>query len=175
MKRREALRNSFLVGCGLSAGTITAIMTGCKETTTVAEEAASFLDSSTLSLLGEIVETIIPTTDTPGAKEAGVHNFINESLNHFTEEEQGMFSQVMKGLADGGFMTESSEERERLLLGLDDVEGDVKPYELLRGLVCQGYFTSEIGATQALAHLPIPGEWVPCIDLSEVGKQWALN
>jgi len=175
MRRREALRNSaFLVGCGLSAGTIASIATGCKEGAAIAEEATSYLDSDTLSLLGEIVETIIPTTDTPGAKDAGVHTFINESLEYFTEEEQGLFDQVIGGLKEGNFIDASVEEREQMLLDLDNVEGEIKPYSVLRGLVCQGYFTSEVGATQALAHLPIPGEWVPCLELSEVGKAWAL-
>ena len=71
-------------------------------------------------------------------------------------------------------MDASVEDREQMLLALDNVEGEEKPYSILRGLVCQGYFTSEIGATQALSYLPVPGEWVPCIELSDVGKAWAL-
>jgi len=177
MKRREALRNSaFLVGCGLSAGTIASIATGCKQAGEVVEEVASFLGNDQLSLLGEVVETIIPTTDTPGAKAAGVHDFINESLHHFTEEEQGLFTQLLSGLTEGGFMDKSVDEREQMLLGLNDLaEGDEKPFDTLRGLVTHGYFTSEVGATQALAYDPIPTEWIPCMDLSEVGKQWALS
>jgi len=175
MKRREAIRNSaFLVGCGLSAGTIASIATGCKDSAAAADEIISYLDKDTFSLLGEVVETIIPKTDTPGAKEAGVGEFIDNAVSLFTEEEQGLFTQVMEGLKEGGFMNAPVEEREKMLLALDDVEGDIKPYSILRGLVCQGYFTSEIGATQALSYLPIPGEWVPCIELSEVGKAWAL-
>ena len=41
-------------------------------------------------------------------------------------------------------------------------------------MTCQAYFTSEEGAKNALAYDPIPGEWSACIDLSEVGKAWAL-
>lgn len=176
MKRRSAIRNTaFLAGCGLSAGTIASIISGCKQAAEVEEVASGFLDGKTLELLGEVVETIIPTTDTPGAKEAGVHNYIDEILGYFTEEEQGMFSQVMSGLADAGFMDMSAEDREQTLLALNDIEGDVQPYDLLKGLVVDAYFTSEVGAKQALAYLPIPGEWVPCMDLSETGgKQWAL-
>ncbi len=176
MKRRQAIRNSaFLVGCGLSAGTIASIATGCKEASVVAEEVPSFLGKETLSLVAEVVETIIPTTDTPGAKEAGVHRYIDEVVQYFTEEEQGLFTQVMDGLKTGGFMDATVEEKEKMLLDLDNIEGEVKPYSILRGLVCEGYFTSEVGATQALAYLPIPGEWVPCLDVSEVGKSWALQ
>lgn len=175
MKRRDAIRNSaFLVGCGLSAGTITSLISGCK-TEHTEEVVTAFLDKDLYALLGEVVETIIPTTDTPGAKEAGVHTYIDTAAQYFTAEEQGLFKELMSGLAEAGFGSKSSEEKEAMLLALDDVEGDVKPYSLLKGLTCQGYFTSEIGATQALVHEPIPGEFIPCMPLSEVGKAWALR
>lgn len=174
MKRRDAIRNSaFLVGCGLSAGTITSIISGCK-TESVEAVASSVLNKDMLSLLGDVVETIIPTTDTPGAIAAGVHDRINEMAEHFTTEEQGQLTDLLKGLADADFSSKTTEEKEATLLALDDVEGDVKPYTLLKGLTCQAYFTSEVGATQALAYLPIPGEYIPCMPLSEVGKSWAL-
>ncbi len=174
MKRRDAIRNSaFLVGCGLSAGTISTIVSGCKTEPTVAA-AKSFLNSDMLALLGDVVETIIPTTDSPGAKAAGVHELINEMAEHFTTEEQGQLTALMGSIASSGFADKSVEDKESFLLSLDDVEGDVKPYTLLKGLTCQGYFTSEIGAKEALAYLPIPGEFIPCIPLSEVGKAWAL-
>ncbi len=175
MKRRDAIRNSaFLVGCGLSAGTITSIISGCK-TETAHVEIPSFLGKDMLSLLGDVVETIIPTTDTPGAKEAGVHTFIDNAVEHFTIEEQGMFKELMQGLLDGEFRSKTIEEKEAMLLSLDDIEGDIKPYSILRGLTCEGYFTSEIGATQALEYLPIPGEFIPCMPLSDVGKAWSLS
>lgn len=174
MNRRDAIRNSaFLVGCGLSAGTITSLISGCKPNT--AEEiTSSVLNKDMLSLLGDVVETIIPTTDTPGAIAAGVHDRINEMAEFFTTEEQGQLTDLLKGLAEANFSSKSTKDKESMLLALDDVEGDIKPYTLLKGLTCQAYFTSEVGATQALAYLPIPGEYVPCMPLSEVGKAWAL-
>jgi len=176
MKRRAAIRNgAFLAGCGLSAGTIATLLSGCKPSTETAEEVAGFLKGDMLSLLGEVVETIIPTTDTPGAKAAGVHTYLNEAVLHFTEEEQGLFKQVMSGLSDGGFMDKTTEEKEQMLLGLNDLDGEAKPYDQLRSLVCHAYFTSEVGAKEALAYLPIPGEYIACMDLSEQDKVWALN
>lgn len=174
MKRREALRNTaFLAGCGLSAGTIASIIGGCKNQP--AEYAESFLGSEYVHLLGEITETILPTTDTPGAKEAGVHLFIDDAARHFTEEELGLLKTVLDGIKEANFLSLSAEEKEAHLLTLDSGSGDENVYNLLRGITCQGYFTSEVGATQALAYDPIPGEWKPCIDVSEVGKAWAFN
>lgn len=174
MKRREALRNTaFLAGCGLSVGTISAIVSGCKQTPS--EYAETFLGGDYVSLLAEMVETIIPTTDTPGAKAAGVHLHLDNAVKYFTEEEQGQFKGVLDMITESGFMSQSQEEREATLLSLDKEEDGVNPYEILRGLTCHGYFTSEIGGKQALKYDPIPGAWNPCVDLSEVGKAWSLS
>ena len=172
MKRREALRNTaFLAGCGLSAGTIASIVSGCNSTP--GAYADTFLGHDYIQLLGEITETILPTTDTPGAKTAGVHLFIDEAAKYFKTEELDRFKLVLDGIKKAGFMSLTSEERESHLLTLDKGKGEENAFRLLRGITTHGYFTSEVGATQALAYDPIPGEWKSCIDLSEVGKAWA--
>jgi hypothetical protein len=47
-------------------------------------------------------------------------------------------------------------------------------FDLMRELTITGYFTSEIGAKQALKFDPIPGDYVGCIPYAEVGGTWAL-
>lgn len=47
-------------------------------------------------------------------------------------------------------------------------------FQLIRELTLLGYFTSEIGATQALAYLPVPGKYEGCTDLTDGQKTWAL-
>ncbi|HXH98746.1 MAG TPA: gluconate 2-dehydrogenase subunit 3 family protein [Sphingobacteriaceae bacterium] len=47
-------------------------------------------------------------------------------------------------------------------------------FQLIRELTLLGYFTSEIGATKALAYLPVPGKFVGCVDLKPGQKTWAL-
>ena len=44
---------------------------------------------------------------------------------------------------------------------------------MLRDLTLLGYFTSEIGATQALRYLETPGRFDPCIDYKKGDKAWA--
>ena len=177
MKRRDALKNSaFLIGCGLSAGTISALVSGCN--TEPKPYADSFLGSDYVSLLGEITETIIPETDTPGAKSAEVHLFIDSSVQHFTEEEQTMFKEALDRISKGNgspFMKMTQGEREEFLLSIADEGGEMNPFEVLKGMTCYAFFTSEAGATEVLAFDPIPGEYKECMDLSEVGKAWALG
>ena len=46
---------------------------------------------------------------------------------------------------------------------------------LLRELTLLGYFTSEIGATQALAYDAVPGGYRGCLDLKPGQKAWATR
>ena len=47
-------------------------------------------------------------------------------------------------------------------------------YKMVKELTITGYCTSEEGATKLLKYLPVPGEYKPCIPLSEVGGAWAI-
>jgi hypothetical protein len=50
-----------------------------------------------------------------------------------------------------------------------------KPFFLqMKGLTVTAYFTSEIGATQALDYLPIPGRFDGSYPMKEGQKTWAL-
>ena len=44
----------------------------------IVQNSAGFLSVNQEALLAEVVETIIPTTDTPGAKSLGVHQFVQK-------------------------------------------------------------------------------------------------
>ena len=44
----------------------------------------------------------------------------------------------------------------------------------MRQLTVTGYFTSEIGATQALEYLPIPGKFIGDVPMEPGQKTWAL-
>jgi hypothetical protein len=47
-------------------------------------------------------------------------------------------------------------------------------YTILKDLTLTGYFTSEIGCTQALEYVPIPGRYDGCITLKPGQKAWAI-
>ena len=50
-----------------------------------------------------------------------------------------------------------------------------KPFFLrLKELTTTGYFTSEIGATKALAYLPVPGRFDGCMPIQPGQKTWAM-
>jgi gluconate 2-dehydrogenase gamma chain len=45
---------------------------------------------------------------------------------------------------------------------------------VMKELTLMGYFTSEIGATQTLQYVKVPGRFEACIPFEEVGKTWAI-
>jgi hypothetical protein len=119
-------------------------------------------------LLAEIVETILPATDTPGAKAARVHLFVDLALARCAPAAGR--AAVLSALATlgAGFMAAASDARRAQLAQLDPVA-----LGLLQELTILGYFTSEIGARQALAYDPIPGGYRGCIPLAPGQKAWA--
>ena len=187
MNRREILKQtSLIVGGALSIGTISAVMSGCKtETIDIAWE-PKILTSDQAKLVAEIAERIIPATDTPGAKEAGVASFIDRALdlNILGEERTKLITgfEQFSGMAmdkfGKSFIEISDEEKDNVIkaVAMDGAEGDqVNPiFKQVKELVVAGYFTSEVGAKSALAYDPIPGEYKGCIDFKEVGKAYAI-
>jgi Gluconate 2-dehydrogenase subunit 3 len=119
-------------------------------------------------LLAEVVNTIIPDTDTPGAKAAHVHVFVDLMLKDCVPaaERQTVLA-ALDGLGDG-FVTAARDERESRLALID-----APALALLKQLTLLGYFTSEIGASQALAYDPVPGTYRGCIDLKPGQRAWA--
>jgi gluconate 2-dehydrogenase gamma chain len=128
MDRREALRRTaLLLGGAISAPTLAALLAGC-ETPSASESwtpRAMTVDQGALT--ATIAEQIIPTTDTPGAREAGVHRFIDRMLaEYYTPDERAAF---LAGLADVDsraraargktFVALSAVEQHALLVALD--------------------------------------------------------
>jgi hypothetical protein len=77
------------------------------------------------------------------------------------------------------FMDATAEERLSFLNGLHQkyvASGEDKKPEIihmLRDLTVLGYYSSEIGGTQALRFVETPGRFDPCIDYKKGDKAWA--
>lgn len=182
MKRREALKYSgFLTAAGLSAGTISAIMSGCKSPKPIDTGVAGW-NIDQIDQLKAITNVIIPTTDTPGAIDAAIPEDLARHVNdNFTTEEQELFRAGLVNMdercreAHGkSFAKLSIAQQETILNEIADEGGDPNLFEVLKGMTVYLFFTSEVGATQVLNYLPIPGEYQPCIDYADVGATWAL-
>ncbi|MBC8156015.1 MAG: gluconate 2-dehydrogenase subunit 3 family protein [Bacteroidetes bacterium] len=176
MKRREAIQQAALfMGGLLSAPTLAGAMgrvtnTGPSVVVTAGQEA----------LLADVADVIIPTTTTPGAKAAGAEKFIIRVMRDcYPKSEQETFYAGLAKL-DADSKTKFGKEFASLAVAeknemVKQTMTDDKPFFLLlKELTTTGYFTSEIGATKALAYLPVPGKFESCIPLKPNQKTWAL-
>ena len=46
-------------------------------------------------------------------------------------------------------------------------------FQMMKQLTLSGYFSSEIGATQALRHVAVPGKYDGCMSYQKGDKAWA--
>jgi hypothetical protein len=146
-----------------------------------------WLPADRAAMLEALVDTVLPATDTPGAREARVHVFVDLALRDCcTPAEQQLFLSGLDALAaesqsrhGRGFEACAAEERHALLAPLDAASyaPDTGPRgsfaRILKDLTLVGYCTSRIGATQALAYEAVPGGWKGCLDLRPGQKAWA--
>jgi hypothetical protein len=188
MKRREALQ---LVAVMMGGTLATPALAGMLETDAPALRNAPALlfDQPTEDLIAEIAEVIIPTTDTPGAKAAGVGPFINLFVTDcYTEPAQKAFKLGVDKIerdskaAFGKSFKDASVDQKTMLLKI--AEGDAKAaqqagmkdpqfFRTMKELTLFGYFTSEIGCTQALAYEYVPGRYEGCTPMKPGQKAWA--
>lgn len=96
--RREALRQTaLLLGGILSAPTVAAVFAAC-DAPAAATGRSGPLSAEQKALVEAIAEQIIPETDTPGARGAGVPRFIETMLADYYSADQR--AQFLAGLAD---------------------------------------------------------------------------
>lgn len=190
--RREALRKTAMVmGAAVSSSTIIAFLQSCKSAPDLNYKPVFFTEDQA-RIVSEIAEIILPKTDTPGAKEVGVPNFIDMLINDcYKPEDQKSFvdglakldEAAKKSYGDSFIYLDSAKQKEYVKKIHDEAVGEVKkdksiprPFILkLKELTMLGFFTSEPGATQVLQYSQVPGAYHGCIPLSEAGngKTWA--
>jgi hypothetical protein len=186
MNRREAISSVALLLGGTILGA-EAFLSGCK---TKSDLGISFTPSD-ISFLDEVAETILPATSTPGAKAAKVGEFMTVYVRDcYEEKDQKIFMDGMKKLDEASktkngktFLDSTPEQRHDLLVSLDaeakayeksKKEEDPKHYfRMMKEMTLFGYFTSEIGATQALRYVAVPGKYEGCIPYKKGDKAWA--
>lgn len=148
-------------------------------------------------LIAELAETIIPRTDTPGAKDAKVEDYIIKMIMHNTDAKAQ--KSFLVGLSEVEHYTASKYDQlfihcnqiqKTEILKYFEKKGD---YSLaiinkvnkklfgnafffqLRDLTVEGYSTSLLGATKGMAYDYIPVNYEACIPLKKNQLAWATK
>ncbi len=186
MDRRDAVKYiSLLLGGTIVGGS--AILSGCKSKT----GATLNFTTDEIAWLNEVADTILPATGSPGAKAAKVGEFMKVMVNDcYEKKDQDTFIEGFKKLDDTSekmydlpFMKLKPEQRHDLLVSLDKEQKEYmankKPedaghyFRMMKELTLLGYFTSEIGSTQALRYVERPGSYDGCTDYKKGDKAFA--
>ena len=125
-----------------------------------------FFDGRQSETVSTICELIIPETDTPGAKAAKVHEYVDFVLSEEEKDTQGAFLEGIRWVDEksqslfGTSFIELKPEQQARVLELISTDQDVAStdeagvefFKNIRTHTIEGYYTSEIGLVQELGY-----------------------
>lgn len=187
MDRRELLSSvAVLLGGSIVGGKAFAMSGGAFSS----ENIDALFSKRDIELLDEIAETIIPETKTPGAKAAKTGLFMAVMVKDcYSAKDQTKFIEGMQNVDKlakerygSDFLGCSKGNRTELLTKLDIEQREFQNtkksnepshyFRMMRELTLLGYFTSEIGGTQELQYIEVPGKFIACVDFKKGDKQY---
>jgi len=174
MKRRVVLKQVMM------AAALAALAPGCtfeKKKSSIAMNHLA-VDGDVEDLLGQIVDTIIPATDIPGAKALNVHRFVLTMMDDCYDQEAqenfvkgvALVNDVSRKKFGKSFAAITLEEREAILKSIENKE-DSTPAELLasypviKQLTIQGFLTSQYILHDVQGFELVPGRFNGCVDV----------
>ena len=141
--------------------------------------------SSQLLVLREICDVVLPRTDTPSAGELDVHGFIDYQLvTCFGKWQQRAALHIVDRINHQStrhygkqFVDAELAQQTDLLVALeqqalDFTEKEQQQFAQLKSLMIFGFFTTEVGATQALNYQAVPGGFIGSVSYKALGKSW---
>lgn len=202
MNRREFLQCAAILASGASFSQIGFALS--KEQHRHLASAANYnkskvtlLSKEQRAIIAAMTDIVIPRTETPGAVDAGVPQFIElMASDWFNDQEKSIF---MTGIIEletripkeygASFDKLTTKQQLSIMEDMEDAASDADWYSFANVLrefisdapfICQikeltiwGFFTSEIGATQALRHEPMPMHFDGDIPLTATDSSWA--
>lgn len=197
MNRRKALqKTASLAGATALTPTLLSLLQSCQQQPKL-NWTPAILNHDQARFVSTLVEMLLPKTDTPGALELQVDQFIDLVIAKVFDAtgQQGMLAQIdafnAKCTENRGkpFADLASKDREEILR-MEEGEnpkyngkiwgsavGEQKPvgvYRTLKSLALWGYFSSEAIGKNVLSYDPAPGMYQGCIPVEEVGNTWSL-
>jgi hypothetical protein len=178
--RREAIqRAALLLGLAISPSIVTGVLQAQTPPATSAGK-ARYLSQREFDIAAAAAERILPRTDTPGARDVGVPEFIDVMWGEYlTWEEKQRFT---AGLYDfegtaihahgTSFAQLSPQYQDRIVQEAgDNSRIEERPFFLLlKELTIVGYFTAEPVGKKVLHYDPVPGPYRGCVPIAEVGN-----
>ena len=200
MNRRDVLVNFALAASGSVAARL--VRAGALDAPTLPSHARrSALSAPQRVMIDILADLVIPETDTPGAIQAGVPEFIDQIVSTwYTPQERHIFLEGLTELdadcvkrfgrsfaasaashqSDALSASEARSEAFRNAQGnpvkgnQDEPDSDSPFFYKLKELTVLGYYTSAVGSTTELNYNPVPGHFDGDIEFNSAGgRQWS--
>lgn len=151
-----------------------------------AAQAAELMTPSQSRWLRDVVDAVIPRTDTPGASDVGVHQFLVIGLEHGLEGSRDPSLPGPKGRDHLDWLAaqlERTGEKDiaRAVTIIDQAAfaagpaSPPTPWVRIKSLILLGYYMSEAGATRELRYELVPGRWDPDVPVSGDNRAWSSD
>ncbi len=197
MDRRSALRKTgLLAGAAVAMPTLVSLLNSCKSETGLSWQPEFFTEEEAKTI-SALVDMILPRTETPGALDVKAHVFIDKVVARVFDEagQQNMrdeiagFNSDCKNSHGSAFVDLSTSKRAEVLEAAEKASGKYNPsvwgitlgeqkpvgfYRSIKSMALWAYFTSEEIGEKVLSYDPIPGNYIGCVPLDEVGNKWSL-
>ena len=170
---------TMATGAALTVPLTSSLLTACSEVKKAEESSymLSYFNEEDFISLQNMLDIIIPKTDSPSAVDVGVHQIIDTMVGKvYNPEQQKEFSKKFTALQTFTSSDISTESFKSLMNSSEEKEKEAKSGLLGLKQQAVAYYlsTEEIGKNY-LNYLPVPGTYEPCISLESVGgKAWAL-
>lgn len=177
-------RRALVLGVVVLLGGAAALSRFARKSVEPASVKGPVLGAEQFALLEQVVDVMIPTTDTPGALAAGVPAFIRDMLEQWASPaSRADVMRMLEGVDrhawekfGAAFVELPPDRRYQVVRSFDEehISRQDPAYTKFKYLVLVGYYQSEIGATQELRYELIPGAWRACVPYSEIGRASAV-
>jgi len=170
MNRRDLLKKGVygLAGVTLSS-TLISTLQSC---TSIEKYSPIYFSKTEFSLLSNIVDFLIPKTETPGALEMKVPQFIdiiisetynNESKNNFSNKLKLLIEDFKSNNID---LSDYNSMKSKFVNDFNN-KTHQEIYNQIRDLTVWGFKTSKEIALNVLNYNPIPGYQLGCVDIDK--------
>jgi len=170
MNRRDLLKKGVygLAGVSLSS-TLISTLQSC---TSIEKYSPHYFSKTEFSLLFNIVDFLIPKTETPGALEMKVPQFIdiiisetynNESKNNFSNKLKLLIEDFKSNNID---LSDYNSMKSKFVNDFNN-KTHQEIYNQIRDLTVWGFKTSKEIALNVLKYNPIPGYQLGCVDIDK--------
>lgn len=174
--RRQFIRNAILA-IGVAGAPLPAFEALAKA------PRARFFAAPRFAVLDALAETIMPRTDTPGARDSAVPARIDALMHSWASPQTRLdFTRVLDEVevaaraSDAKGLAALPATRQLEVVSAYDKAKAADPgYAKLKRLVFALYYLSEAGATQELRYEHVPGGWEPSIPVTAETRAYAVD